>query len=336
MDNTDKKRKYSSLNGRTEIKDGKLDCVGDKEHKRLGKGSYGEVFAYGKIMALKKVYLRNSDGDVDPVIIESFAKECAVALKMMGLQIPGVVTTPRKPKIVLDEDGAPLYGHLFMTKEEHDANKELFDYGEIFSIFRQILNALSLLSERGIGHLDIKPRNILVSGRGEKIKAYLCDFGLCCLPGPGTNMYNPWHYVVTRWYRAPEAFKIGHAFDYHKVDIYSLGVSILELACGCPLSETIFELFGYVLRTKRFRESEDKYYEDILLTKSNLERIIEEMMRKCVFRSPDECEKKHIEMLFELLEKMMSFDPNDRPTAKEALMHHIFTVNDSPKGVDEL
>ena len=328
---TDKKRKRSSS-----INSEIPNLIGQE----VGNGAFGKVSTIidHPDKVVKKVSLRGHDGKVDDGAMVSFRIERSFALKMMKSQIPGVVSNPWEPEVTYDEYGVPLYGYLFMFREERDISEGSFNYGEIISIFRQIMEALVSLNERGIGHLDIKPKNILASGSGEKIRARLCDFGLACLPGPGTKMYNPRQYVVTRWYRPPEAFKIGNPFDWHKVDIYALGVSILELVCGHPLSEDLFLHFEEDVRMRRHRECADKYYKNILLTKSNLTIVLNGVMNERVSHASEKRGEEHIRMIFDLLMKMMSFDPNDRPTAEKALMHAIFNTddNESPKGVNEL
>ena len=63
----------------------------------------------------------------------------------------------------------------------------------------QMLIALRHLRATNVLHADIKPDNILINSRMNKIK--LCDLGSAMFLGRGTE---PTPYLVSRFYRAPE------------------------------------------------------------------------------------------------------------------------------------
>jgi serine/threonine-protein kinase PRP4 len=64
----------------------------------------------------------------------------------------------------------------------------------------QMLIALRHLQTTGVLHADIKPDNILINSRMNKIK--LCDLGSALYSGSLANEPTP--YLVSRFYRAPE------------------------------------------------------------------------------------------------------------------------------------
>jgi serine/threonine-protein kinase PRP4 len=64
----------------------------------------------------------------------------------------------------------------------------------------QMLIALRHLQTTGVLHADIKPDNILINHRMNKIK--LCDLGSALFSGSSANEPTP--YLVSRFYRAPE------------------------------------------------------------------------------------------------------------------------------------
>lgn len=80
-----------------------------------------------------------------------------------------------------------------------------------------------LYNEHRILHRDIKPSNILVNSRGQ-IK--LCDFGVS---GELSNSLAD-TFVGTQTYMAPERI-LGASYSV-KSDVWSVGLSLLELAIG--------------------------------------------------------------------------------------------------------
>ena len=340
MSTIGKKRKRSSSHLRRNHE--RIQKLEGLQGEEMGDGAFGYVFTIighpGK--AMKVVSFRSPDDEVDHGAMVSFTIECSIALKMMKSQIPGVVSNPWEPEVTYDEYGVPLRGYLFMSREECDLSHRVhrmgrLNYLEINIVLEQCLNTLVSLEKEEIAHFDIKPKNILVSGSGEGIISHVCDFGLGHLVIGPTILDK---IVTTRWYRPPDAYNTGQAINPYKVDIYALGATILELVCDHPLSEEVFIHYGKRVRMKRHEECADLYYKNVLLTETNLPIVLNRMMEECVLQASEDSEKGHLRMIFDLLMKMMSFDPNDRPTAEKALMYPIFKtdINESPKGVNEL
>ncbi|GMR56155.1 hypothetical protein PMAYCL1PPCAC_26350, partial [Pristionchus mayeri] len=73
------------------------------------------------------------------------------------------------------------------------------DHKTLSFFIYQILCAVNHLHREGIVHRDLKPSNIVVN---KACKVKVLDFGLARLITPCAS--NLSHYVVTRWYRAPE------------------------------------------------------------------------------------------------------------------------------------
>jgi male germ cell-associated kinase len=204
-----------------------------------------------------------------------------------------------------------------------------FEEQEVRLVLFQVLRGLHYTHKSGVFHRDVKPENILCAGSGlEHLK--LADFGLArdmvsAVP-PLTD------YVSTRWYRAPEILLKFPAYSWH-VDIWAAGALMAELYLQRPLFpgtseadqihkmclilgypdestwpelKTVLKHTGYCLPEcngqDRTAASGPSTRADVLL------RWIPTM-------GPDAAD---------LLSKMLSWNPVQRPSAREALEHPFF------------
>lgn len=102
-----------------------------------------------------------------------------------------------------------------------------FPETHIAYVCKNILNALSYLHHNNRLHRDIKSDNVLLNSQGE-IK--LADFGFAVGLTQEENRRKS--VVGTPFWMAPELIR-GSAYD-GSVDIWSLGITALEMADGEP------------------------------------------------------------------------------------------------------
>lgn len=114
-------------------------------------------------------------------------------------------------------------------------------------IVYQILNGLKYIHERKIAHLDLKPENIVV---GDYLTVKLIDFSISLDYSKTGAKKIKLPFVGTCFYRAPEILsqKTIDVKDLNKVDLYSLGVIIFNLA---------FDSYPYGLTDEDIEENQE-------------------------------------------------------------------------------
>jgi eukaryotic-like serine/threonine-protein kinase len=102
------------------------------------------------------------------------------------------------------------------------------DYRAAARIGVQAAEALAYAHSQGVIHRDVKPSNLLLDAQGT---VWITDFGLAHDSTDTETLTNTGEFLGTLRYTAPE--RIAGRCDA-RADIYGLGVSLYELACGRP------------------------------------------------------------------------------------------------------
>ena len=177
----------------------------------------------------------------------------------------------------------------------------------------QTLKALEYMHKNGIFHRDIKPENILLL----KNKVKLADLGSC----KGIYSKPPFtEYISTRWYRAPECLLTDGYYNY-KMDIWGVGCVFYELLTLEPIFPGDDEIdqvnkINYILGSP----PEDLFEKVVKNSAHRNEFNFEYQKGVGIYRylnhvSPD---------VVDLISKMLIYDPDLRPTARECLNHKCF------------
>lgn len=99
---------------------------------------------------------------------------------------------------------------------------------QVIAIGRQVAKGLEAAHKQGIIHRDIKPANIWIES--EKGRPKILDFGLAAMTGPVDTLARRGAVVGTPGYLAPEQACDEPVDD--RSDIYSLGIVLFEMCCG--------------------------------------------------------------------------------------------------------
>lgn len=188
----------------------------------------------------------------------------------------------------------------------------------------QILRGLKYIHSAGVVHRDLKPSNILVN---ENCDLKICDFGLARPTDPQMTGY-----VSTRYYRAPEIMLTWQKYD-EAVDIWSVGCILAEMIEGKPLFPGKDHVHQFQIITELLGTPPPEVIQTIC--SENTLRFVQSLPKRTRIPFAEKFKPENYDpVAFDLLEKMLVFDPRKRITATEALAHPYLAmyhdINDEP------
>jgi len=196
-----------------------------RKEQVIGEGSYGKVYKgqdleNEAVVAIKVIELEGLDDDLETILQE---------LKMLSQCRCQYVTS---------------YFGSFLHESQLWIIMEYMDGGSVADILRryggikesyllcityQVLHAVKYLHRKGVIHRDIKAANILLSRNGG---VKLADFGISSQISRTLRKRNTM--IGSPFWMAPEVIQ-QPIFGYdEKADVWSLGITILEMANGLP------------------------------------------------------------------------------------------------------
>ena len=225
------------------------------------------------------------DWEDQPVAVKLLQREARAAL---GVRHPHLVRVVAAHVLT-----APYYLVMEYLAGESLRRRMRRDYcldiAAAIWIIRQTAEALAALHRKDFIHGDIKPENIRLVNVG---KAILLDLGFTHHPGENASFLEKGYVLGTVNYLAPEL--CGNVVnDDTRADIYSLGVTLFEMLTGQLPYPT-----GTPLETMHRHRTE----EPMLLTDYRPEAPA---------------------ALTELIDRMLSLDPADRPRADQLVQELV-------------
>ncbi|KAL0415605.1 UNVERIFIED_CONTAM: Cyclin-dependent kinase G-2 [Sesamum latifolium] len=262
----------------------------------ISHGSYGIVYRArdkktGEIVAMKQELNGLSRSTLREIeILMSLPRHPAI------VEFKGVVVDDwNRVFIVIEHVEDDLKGIMKGRKHPLSPN-------EVKCMTKQLLEGVKFLHENGVMHRDLKPSNILINRKGH---LKICDFGLSRQFESEWGSYSP--RVGTLWYRAPEILAEVETYST-AIDMWSVGCIMAELL----LKEVLFkERCDVDQRTKIYR---------ILGRAKPDENLFMKFLEAAVISG--------VPLLkgigFDLLKKLLEYDPDKRITAEAALEHDWF------------
>ncbi|KAL9434037.1 hypothetical protein AB3S75_028801 [Citrus x aurantiifolia] len=302
---------------------------------KISEGTYGIVYRArdkksGEIVALKKVKMNvgRKEDCLEYGFPISSLREINI---LLSFDCPSIVNV----KEVAMDDHDSVY--MVMEYMEHDLKwlmesmKQPFSTSEVKCLMLQLLEGVKYLHDNWVLHRDLKTSNLLLNNQGV---LKICDFGMSRQYGSPLKPYTS--LVVTLWYRAPELL-LGAKKYSTAVDMWSVGCIMAELLAKKPLFsgttevdqiDKIFKTLGTPTETIWPGLSE------LPGAKANFAKQPYNLLRKRFPAASFTGSPVLSESGFDLLNRLLTYDPEKRITVDDALNHYWFREVPLPKSKD--
>jgi len=313
----------------------------------LGSGSYGTVMkAHDKIknmtVAIKCVPNAN-DADI---LMKKTAREVVLLNSLRHPNILSLVDVDLLNKtvyIVTECCDSDLHKLIYEETKPQWWTGMMQNRSNCLSILYQMLQAVKFFHASGVIHRDIKPCNIFINS---DLSVKVGDFGMSRLLPKADDkstlaMNDPFpnepltEYMVTRWYRAPEIILNPRAYGRAQ-DVWSIACTFSEMIRVYPLFPGDHAIDQLNLILKTLGNVTEKHL-DFDMKISSREYVLAYLKKIEKFsRASENCaiplglpyflrsaHEVHID-LYDLLESMLSFNPDTRITCKDALDQPLF------------
>ena len=197
-----------------------FELPGYELYERLGRGGMATVYRALHLNLDREVAIKVMDPgmNADESFSERFIREARISARLTH------------PHILQIYDVNTFDGYNYIAMELLGAG-ELSDFihaampqKQIYTILRQMTEALDYAAGRGYVHRDIKPSNIMLRDKEDFV---LADFGIARAANSGTQMTQTGLMVGTPSYMSPEQAK-GQEVD-GRSDLYALAVLAYEM-----------------------------------------------------------------------------------------------------------
>ncbi|XP_076932047.1 casein kinase II subunit alpha-like [Bidens hawaiensis] len=282
--------------------------------RKVGRGKYSEVF--------EGFHCTNDDKCIikilKPVKKKKIKREIKILQNLCGgpniVKLLDIVRDQQSktPSLIFEYVNNTDFKVLYPTLSDMDIRYYIYE----------LLKALDYCHSQGIMHRDVKPHNVMIDH--EKRKLRLIDWGLAEFYHPGKE-YNV--RVASRYFKGPELLVDLQDYDY-SLDLWSL---------GCMFA-------GMIFRKEPFFYGHDNYDQLVKITKvlgtdelnTYLQRYRLELDPHLVAlvgrhsRKPwskfVNSDNQHLAVpeAIDFLDKLLRYDHQERPTAKEAMAHPYF------------
>lgn len=248
--------------------------------------------------------------------------------------------------MVFERLGPSLFDFLHMNSYRS------FPIDLVQQFSRQLLEAVAYMHDLKLVHTDLKPENILLvsqesatEGSGERSPSLPASSAIKVIDFGSATFEDQYHsnIVSTRHYRAPEVI-LGMGWTY-PCDLWSVGCIMVELLTGDVLFQThdnlehlamMEQVLGTLPESMTVKAAcvAPKYFNNNRLNwpagapnKKSI-RTVKRMfgLRKLILEQGNVTSWPMVDLLCDLIQEMLRYDPHQRMTAHQALRHPFFQL----------
>ncbi|XP_022752296.1 casein kinase II subunit alpha-4, chloroplastic-like [Durio zibethinus] len=282
--------------------------------RKVGGGKYSEVFEGVHCTDNEKCIIKI----LKPVKKNKIKREIKILQNLCGgpniVKLLNIVRDQKSetPSLIFEYVNNTDFKVLYPTLSDYDIRYYIYE----------LLKALDYCHSQGIIHRDVKPHNVMIDHEQRKLR--LIDWGLAEFYHPGKE-YNV--RVASRYFKGPELLVDLQDYDY-SLDLWSL---------GCMFA-------GMIFRKEPFFYGRDNYDQLVKIAKVlGTDELTAYLNKYCIDLNPHlaalvgrhsrkpwtkfinvENQHRALPEAVDFLEKLLQYDHQERPTAKEAMAHPYF------------
>lgn len=287
--------------------------------QKLGEGTYGIVYKAvyqpnGRLVALKS-FRTAQEENLKTIIHREISILCRLQHPNI-IRMYGIMEAEKQCSLIFEYLTMDLKQYIDTLKKH-----EFIHPNTVRQYMYQMCSAVNYCHFNHVMHRDLKPSNLLIDTRG-RIK--IADFGLSRTFTMPVGAYT--QEVVTIWYRAPELL-LGQEKYTTAIDIWSMGCIFAEMYTKTPLFPGQSEIGQLNLIFQILTTPNDYSWPNVTLLKHYMPNFPKYTELKLAFRVPGIGAEA-----FDLLYRMLTYDPASRITSADILGHIFFDSLVKPIG----
>jgi len=281
--------------------------------KEVGSGTYAVVYKArnienSKIYALKAIRMDESGDEGVPFTV---IREISLLKRLKHpniVRLHQVINTEKKGMTLVFE-------YLYCDLKKYMVREKKIPTHDVKSFLYQLLQGTGFCHKNHVLHRDLKPQNLLINKTGE---LKLADFGLARFNGiPVARLSSQ---VVTLWYRAPDVLLGSHKYT-SSIDIWAIGCIFAEMVTSRPLFRGSDDKDQIKAIFKKMGTPSEKSWpglKDLSGAKDQNWKLYNSIPFRDLVPGMDDS-------AYDLLDKMLRYEPSERISADNALQHVYFT-----------
>lgn len=283
---------------------------------KIGRGKYSEVFQGVNVLNDEPCVIKV----LKPVKLKKIYREVKILQNLTGgPNVIGLLDIVRD-----DQSKIPALIFEKINNVDFRVLYPKFTIGDIQYYFTQLLIALDYSHSMGIIHRDVKPQNIMIDPLTKKLR--LIDWGLAEFYHMGMD-YNV--RVASRYHKGPELLINLQQYDY-SLDLWSVGCMLAAIIFkkepffrGDSNTDQLVQI-AKVLGTENLLKYVNKYGLKLSL---EYDGVLGNYPRKS-WRAFINKDNQHLisDEVLDLIDKLLTYDHQLRPTAKETMAHPFFKM----------